>query len=145
MSDGGQIHLTAAALPCWTATTIPCIRICRECGSLVSALILRPSSLMKVIACGPGTPDVLMVTGTEKGVLLGFCLLGLAGHQPCFPCSKGYMGRGNGYQGKWHPILVSDRSFMESLKSHPASSFRQEHVMPVGSRRVGIFAEPVIF
>ena len=36
-----------------------------------------------------------MMAGTEMDVLLGFCLLSLAGHQLCFCCSEGYVGRVN--------------------------------------------------
>ena len=40
------------------------------------------------------------------------------------PLQRGLHGNGRMYQGKWHPIPVSDRSSKASPRSHPAS-FRQ--------------------
>ena len=61
LANGGEVPLTAAALPLWTATAIPCIK---KSGSLASALILQIISLM---ASGRNTPDVSMATGTKNG------------------------------------------------------------------------------
>ena len=65
LSKRSKVLITAAAFTHWMATERPCTRNCKEYGSPVSSLILRPSTETKEMASGPNTPVNLMATGTK--------------------------------------------------------------------------------
>ena len=78
-----------------------------------------------------------MVTGTQKGVLLSFCLFSLAVHQPCFPCSKGHIGRELGLQlNRDKSEVICDDSTTKSamLRAVPGLSVTdRDHATLLGS------------
>ena len=62
---GGYHATTATVFPHWIATAALCIKKWKEQRSPDSNLVHWPSSLHKVMATEPNTPDVSMAMGTK--------------------------------------------------------------------------------